>query len=91
MLTAVETEEDHLEQRWLWEEGQADYLGKDAFEKTGQILRLEACFVWQDTVAIVLYSHVHAYVCYVCSVGHSNSFFIFIKLESSLSFRCKNK
>lgn len=75
MLTAAETEEDDLEQRWLWEEGQADYLGKDTFDNIPKkpILRLEACFVWQDIVAIVLYSHVHAYVCYVCSVGHSNS------------------
>uniref|UniRef100_A0A4W5R9V4 glycogenin glucosyltransferase n=1 Tax=Hucho hucho TaxID=62062 RepID=A0A4W5R9V4_9TELE len=30
--TAAETEEDDLEQRRLWEEGQADYLGKDAFD-----------------------------------------------------------
>ncbi|XP_064881694.1 glycogenin-2-like isoform X3 [Oncorhynchus nerka] len=29
--TAAKTEEDDLEQRRLWEEGQADYLGKDAF------------------------------------------------------------
>ncbi|XP_020338198.2 glycogenin-1-like isoform X1 [Oncorhynchus kisutch] len=30
--TAAKTEEDDLEQRRLWEEGQADYLGKDAFD-----------------------------------------------------------
>ncbi|KAM9398059.1 glycogenin-2 isoform 2-T2 [Salvelinus alpinus] len=30
--TAAKTEEDELEQRRLWEEGQADYLGKDAFD-----------------------------------------------------------
>ncbi|XP_045071698.1 LOW QUALITY PROTEIN: glycogenin-1 [Coregonus clupeaformis] len=30
--TAAETEEDDLEQRRLWEDGQADYLGKDAFD-----------------------------------------------------------
>ncbi|XP_045554766.1 glycogenin-1 isoform X1 [Salmo salar] len=30
--TAAKAEEDDLEQRRLWEEGQADYLGKDAFD-----------------------------------------------------------
>ncbi|XP_071018147.1 glycogenin-2-like [Oncorhynchus clarkii lewisi] len=30
--TAAKTEEDDLEQRRLWEEGQVDYLGKDAFD-----------------------------------------------------------
>ncbi|CAB1328001.1 unnamed protein product [Coregonus sp. 'balchen'] len=39
--TAAETEEDDLEQRRLWEDGQADYLGKDAFDNIQK--KLDRC------------------------------------------------